>query len=179
MLHHLNHDLIANVPTVTYIIRHSRLPALWFCQNFFIYFYFYCFFFRRQGFRMITFDRQAGPLQNLNRSQVMGRSVSFSTPRNPRWGRGATQTPQNPPPPKKKLCMRFRTPGKFLKKNLVGTKTFISVTKNFHPPPHTPPPHPHAPAQPSEHSPQPWCNNKYSQQFLCEIWTTTTNTSNK
>ena len=48
----------------------------------------------------------------------------------------------------------------------------ISVTKNFHP-------HPHASAQPSEHSPQSWCNNKYSQQLLCEIWTTTTNTSNK
>ena len=35
------------------------------------------FLFRRQGFRMIIFDRQAEPLQNFNRSHVMviGRSV--------------------------------------------------------------------------------------------------------
>ena len=44
------------------------------------------FFFRRQGFRMITFDRQAGPLQNFNRSHVMviGRSVSFFDPARPK-----------------------------------------------------------------------------------------------
>ena len=37
-------------------------------------------FFRRQGFRLITFDRQGGPLQNCCQSRVMvkGRSVSFS-----------------------------------------------------------------------------------------------------
>ena len=54
--------------------------ALWFCQNF--YFILFFLFFRRQGFRMITFDRQAGPLQNFNRSHIMviGRSVSFSDP---------------------------------------------------------------------------------------------------
>ena len=53
-------------------------------------------FFRRQGFRMVTFDRQAGPLQNFNRLHVMviGRSISFSDPA----GRKAPQTPQNPPP---------------------------------------------------------------------------------
>ena len=81
--------------------------------------------------------------------------------------------------------MRFRTPGTFLKKKLRNFLRFKTPgrcfceekkiqllktsTQN----------HPHAPAQPSEHSPQSWCNNKYSQQFLCEIWTTTTNTSNK
>ena len=84
---------------------------------------------------MITFDRQAGPLQNLNRSQVMviGRSVSFS---DPGWGRGAAQTPQNPPHTEKKknLCMRFRTPGTFLKQKLSREKKNV-VTKNFHPPP--------------------------------------------
>ena len=78
------------------------------------------YFFRRQGFRMITFDRQAGPLQNLNRSQVMviGRSVSFSDPaRPPGGGVGHTKHPKiRPPPRKKKLCMRFRTPGTFLNK---------------------------------------------------------------
>ena len=44
-------------------------------------FIFSCFlFFRRQGFRLITFDRQGGPLQNFCRSRVMvkGGSVSFS-----------------------------------------------------------------------------------------------------
>ena len=69
---------------------------------------FYLFFFilPPQGFRMITFDRQARPLQNFNRSHVMaiGRSVSFSDPARPPGGgvgRGAPQTPQNPPPPQK------------------------------------------------------------------------------
>ena len=92
-------------------------------------------FFRRQGFRMITFDRQARPLHNLNRS----------------W----------------EEVYRFLTPGR-PQEDVFANK--ISVSKNLHP---------HAPAQPSEHSPQSWCNNKYSQQLLCEIWTTTTNTSNK
>ena len=84
-----------------------RLPAgnaLWFCQNFFFFFFFFFLFFRRQGFRMITFDRQTGPLQNFNRSHVMviGRSASFSTPRDPRvraWG--APSTPKSPPPLRK------------------------------------------------------------------------------
>ena len=87
------------------IIRHSRLPAgnaLWFCQNyyyFFLFFLFYFFFFRRQRFRMITFDRQAGPLHNFNRSHVMGRSVSFSDPRDSLVGSwGAPNTPKSPPP---------------------------------------------------------------------------------
>ena len=67
----------------------------------FCFYLIFFFFFRRQGFRMITFDRQAGPLQNFNRSHIMviGRSVLFSDPA--RWGRGAPQTPQNPPPPRK------------------------------------------------------------------------------
>ena len=49
-------------------------------------------FFRRQGFRMIIFDRQAGPFQNFNRSHVMviGRKQIF--------------------------FVRFRTPGTFKKK---------------------------------------------------------------
>ena len=67
--------------------------------------FFLFFFFRRQGFRMITFDRQAGPLQNLNRSQVMGREVyHFPTPRDPQVGAwGAPNTPKSasPPPPDK------------------------------------------------------------------------------
>ena len=54
-------------------------------------------FFRRQGFRMITFDRQAAPLQNFNRSHVMviGRSVSFS---DPGW---VVEHPKIPPSEKK------------------------------------------------------------------------------
>ena len=52
-------------------------------------FLFFLLFFRRQGFRMITFDRQAGPLQNFSRSHVMviGRSVSFSDPARPPGGK--------------------------------------------------------------------------------------------
>ena len=59
--------------------------------------------FRRQGFQMITFDRQAGPLQNFNRSHVMviGRSVSFSDPARPPGGGGACpKHPNISPPPK-------------------------------------------------------------------------------
>ena len=65
-------------------------------QQFLVLIIIYFLFFRRHGFRMITFDRQAGPLQNFNRSHVMaiGRSVSFSDPARP-------QTPQNPPLPPK------------------------------------------------------------------------------
>ena len=110
------------------IIRHSRLPAgnaLWFCQIF----YFYFLFFRRQGFRMITFDRQAGPLQNFNRSHVMviGRSVLFSDPaRPPGGGVGRPKHPKIPPPPKKK----FQNPRNiFEQKKLVGKKNV------FRPPP--------------------------------------------
>ena len=86
------------------VIRHSRLPtgnALWFCQNFLFFL-----FFRRQGFRMITFDRQAGPLQNFNRSHVMviGRSVLFSDPaRPPGGGVGRPKHPKTPPPPPEKF----------------------------------------------------------------------------
>ena len=96
------------------LIRHSRLPAgnaLWFCQNFLFLF----FFFRRQGFRMITFDRQAGPLQNFNRSHIMviGRSVLFSP-----------QPPQNPPPPPpEKLFACVSEPQEhFWKKKLTRTR---------------------------------------------------------
>ena len=45
---------------------------------------------------MITFDRQARPLHNLNRSQVMGRSVSFSDPARPPVG--GVGRPKHPPP---------------------------------------------------------------------------------
>ena len=91
------------------VIRHSRLPAgnaLWFCQNFFIYILFFLFF-RRQGFRMIIFDRQAGPLQNFNRSHIMviGRSVWFSDPaRPPGGGVGRPKHPKITPPPPRKVA---------------------------------------------------------------------------
>ena len=104
---------------------------------------------------MITFDRQAGPLQNFNRSHVMviGRSVSFSDLARPPGG--APQKPQNHPPPSEKKIKNlhaFQNPRNiFEKKNLVGKKNFfasplcvlrpqedvfaekkISVTKNIH-----------------------------------------------
>ena len=50
---------------------------------------------------MIIFDRQAGPLQNFNRSHVMviGRSVSFSDrARPPGGGVGRTKHPKIPLP---------------------------------------------------------------------------------
>ena len=78
-------------------------------------------FFRHQGFRMIIFDRQAGPLQNFNRSHVMviGRSVSFSDP-------GRPKHPKIPPPPspKKQIVHAFQNPRSiFEEKKLVGEKT--------------------------------------------------------
>ena len=74
---------------------------------------------------MITFDRQAGPLQNFNRSHVMviGRSVSFSDPaRPPGGGVVRPKHPKIPPPPKKKICACVSEPQEhFLK---VGKKNF-------------------------------------------------------
>ena len=108
-------------------------------------------FFRRQGFRMITFDRQAGPLHNFNRSHIMviGRSVSFSDPARPPGGAwGAPNTPKSPPPPKNKFCLHaFQKPRNiFEKKYLVGKRPqehflanfFFSVKNSILPPP--PPP---------------------------------------
>ena len=90
-------------------------------------------FFRRQGLRMITFDRQAGPLQNFNRSHVMviGRSVSFSweevyhfpTPRDP----------QNPPPQIFFFFVCVLRP-----QEDVFAEKKCSVTKKFHLPPPAP-----------------------------------------
>ena len=112
------------------------MPYGWFCQIFIFL------FFRRQGFRMITFDRQAGPPQNFNRSHVMviGRSVSFSDPaRPPGGGVGPPKHPQNPP-----LFFCVLTPQEHF---------LAEIFHLCHP-------HLHAPAQSSEHSPQSSCNNK-------------------
>ena len=144
------------------------------------FFFFFFFFYSSAAkvFRMIIFDRQAGPLHNFNRSHVMviGRSVSFSDPARPPGGDvGRPKHPKIPPPPPEIFffCMRFRTPGTFLKKKyLVGKKNYffgvLRPQEHFLaeffffqlkiPPP--PPPHLHAPAQSSEHSPQSSCNNK-------------------
>ena len=101
---------------------------------------------------MITFDRQAGPLQNFNRSHVMviGRSVSFSDPaRPPGGGVGRPKHPKIPPLKKKfsreKKLRNYSPPPLIfifcvlrLQEHFLA-KFFFSV-KNFtsHPPP--PPP---------------------------------------
>ena len=197
--------LVIHVLSLNNIIRHYRLPAgnaLWFCQNFFFFYLFFLFlFFRRQGFRMVTFDRQAGPLQNFNRSHIMviGRSVLFSDPaRPPGGGVGRPKHPKIPPPRKINVCMRFRTPGTFLKKkNLVGKKNFFffcvlrpqehflanfffSVKNSTLPPPPptcTPPPSP----QNTHPNPRAIINNPNNCSIM--VWhidyNITTNTSNK
>ena len=80
---------------------------------------------------MITFDRQAGPLQNLNQSQVMviGRSVSFSDPaRPPGGGVGHPKHPKiRPPPP----MHAFQNPRKIFEKKLVGKKNLDILPPNF------------------------------------------------
>ena len=95
-----------------------RRECLMVLSEYFYFIYIYFLFFRRQGLRMITFDRQAGPLQNFNRSHVMviGRSVSFSDAARPPGG-GVGRP--NPPPPKKQFSrgkktffLRFKTPGR-------------------------------------------------------------------
>ena len=98
-------------------------------SEFFIFFFFL--FFRRQGFRMITFDRQAGPLQNFNRSHIMviGRSVSFSDPaRPPGGGVGRPKHPKIPPPPRKiNFCLHaFQNP-----RNIFEKKNFSREKKLF------------------------------------------------
>ena len=86
---------------------------------------------------MIIFDRQAGPLQNFNRSHVMviGRSVSFSDPARPPGG--GVGRPKHPKIPKKKKKMHaFQNPRNiFEKTNLVGKICFqllesIHIVKN-------------------------------------------------
>ena len=99
-------------------------------------FFFFFLFFRRQGFRMITFDRQAGPLQNFNRSHIMviGRSVLFSDPaRPPGGGVGRPKHPKIPPPRKINFCLHaFQNPRNiFEKKNFSREKKL----KFFAPPP--------------------------------------------
>ena len=85
---------------------------------------FFFLLFRRQGFRMIIFDRQAGPLQNFNRSHimVMGRSVLFSDPvRPPGGGVGRPKHPKIP----HTILHAFQNPRNiFEKKHLVGNKNF-------------------------------------------------------
>ena len=83
---------------------------------------------------MITFDRQAGPLQNFNRSHVMviGRSVSFSDPARPPGG--GVGRPKHPkiPPPKKINLHAFQNPMNiFEKKNLVGKKEDVFAKKKI------------------------------------------------
>ena len=97
----------------------------------FFFFFFFLFF------RMITFDRQAGPLQNFNRSHIMviGRSVSFSDPaRPPGGGVGRPKHPKIPPPPRKiNFCLHaFQNP-----RNIFEKKNFSREKKlrNFSPPP--------------------------------------------
>ena len=82
--------------------------------------------------RMITFDRQAGPLQNFNRSHVMaiGGSVSFSDPRDLQvgvWG-----APNSPPPKFFFFLHAFQNP-----RNIFEKKKFSREKKlrNFSPPP--------------------------------------------
>ena len=159
--------------TELYVIRHFPPGMPYGFVRIFIFYFIFFIFFRRQGFRIISFERQAGPLQNFNRSHVMviGRSVSFSDPaRPPGGGVGRPKHPKIPPPPEKKILHAFQNPRNiFEKQNLVGEKTFFCVLRpqkhflakfffQFKIPP--PPPHLHAPAQSSEHSPQSSCNNK-------------------
>ena len=135
----MNHNKApwALINTLKSLIRHSRLPAgkpgmPYGFVRIFLYFFLFC---RRQGFRIITFDRQAGPLQNFNRSHVMviGRSVSCSDPARPPGGAWAPPNTPKSPLRKKKFSRekklyffwRFKTPGRcFCEKN-------ISVTKNI------------------------------------------------
>ena len=77
--------------------------------------FFFLLFFRRQGFRMIIFDRQAGPFQNFNWSQVMviGRSVSFCDPARPPGVQNIVGKKNleifglPPPPPQTKIFVYF------------------------------------------------------------------------
>ena len=114
-----------------YIITHVGLifpPGM--PYGFVRIFLFFFVFFRRQGFQMIIFDRQAGPLQNFNRSHIMviGRSVSFSDPARPKH-------PKIPPPPSEIFLFflhAFQNPRNiFDNKILVGKKN----SEIFRPPP--------------------------------------------
>ena len=77
------------------------------------------------GFRLITFDRQAGLFQNFSRSQVMviGRSVSFSDPARPLGGGvGRPKHPKISPPQIKKIVCVSEPQKHFGKKKCIGKK---------------------------------------------------------
>ena len=100
----VNGHIFVNPKIYVCVIRHSPPGMPYGFVRIFIYFL----FFRRQGFRMITFDHQARPLQNFNRSHVMviGRSVSFSDlARPPGGGVGRPKHPKIPPSEKKCACV--------------------------------------------------------------------------
>ena len=80
------------------------------------------FFFRRQGFRMITLERQGGSFRNIRRSWVMvkGRRLSFSDPAQPPNKAWCTpKHPQKSPPPKIVVLFCVSGPQEhFSKKNI-------------------------------------------------------------
>ena len=101
-------------------------------------------FFCRQGFRMITLDRQAGPFQNFNRSQVMKQTYTFFASPTPPPPHPPPPPPPPPPapPPHPPFFLRFKTPGTFLS----GKKFQLIKTSTTCPPP--PPPTPTPPPSP-------------------------------
>ena len=107
---------------------------------------------------MITFDRQAGPLQNFKPVTYHGhrkKCIVFRPRATPGWGRGAPQnTPKFPPPPEKNFSREkknFAPPPLPQKKNYIFyflgvlrpqehflAEFFFSVKNSTSPPP--PPP---------------------------------------
>ena len=79
--------------------------------------------FRRQSFRMVTFDCQAGSFQNFSRSRVMVIGVyRFPTPRDPPdGGVGRPKHPQRCLQIKKIVCVS-EPQEHFWKKKIVGKK---------------------------------------------------------
>ena len=78
------------------------------------------FFFRRHGFRMITFEWQGGSFRNFRGHGSWSKEevYRFQTSATPRWGVARPQTPQNLPHPPF-FVLRFRTPGTFFEKQNV------------------------------------------------------------
>ena len=128
------------------LIRHSPPGMPYGFVRIFIFNFLIFLFFHHQGFRMITFDRQAGPLQNFNRSHVMviGRSVSFSDPARPPGG--GVGRPKHPKPPPQFFFGVLRPHEHFL------ANFFFQLNNSTHPPP---PPHPHLHAPPSHQNTHP------------------------
>ena len=145
-------------------------------SSFFFFFFFLVFYSsaaKMVSVMIILLTAKPDRSRHFNRSHIMviGRSVYVFRPRaTPGWGRGAPQTPQNPPPPPRKMqifvCNAFQNPRNFfffcvLRPQEHFLATFFFSVKNSTLP--TPPPPPPARPRPVTQNTHPNHSVQYSK----------------